>query len=152
MFHVKVELMAQSSIGQAVWTCAHTSWIDGTNLSSENNWPTSRLNAPVKVKRCKQILLFIAMHYWGYSSWEVKGQWWHLLNEDICSRCPYCTGTSSLICSLIPRFPPSLGMRPLYFLIIHTVLLAVATPNNQGFCFCATVLLCVFTMQWFLSN
>ena len=38
-----------------------------TNLSSENNLPMFRLNAPVvirvKVKRYKQMLLFIAMHY-----------------------------------------------------------------------------------------
>ena len=27
----------------------------------------------VKVKRCEQTLLFIAMHYWGYTSLEVKG-------------------------------------------------------------------------------
>ena len=50
-----------------------------TNLSSENNLPTFRLNAPVviraKVKRCEQTLLFIAMHYWGYTSLEVKGRW-----------------------------------------------------------------------------
>ena len=36
-----------------------------TNLSSENNWLTFRLNAPVvisaKVKKCEQMLLFIAM-------------------------------------------------------------------------------------------
>ena len=48
-----------------------------TNLSSENKfW----LNAPVvnraKVKKCEQTLLFIAMHYWGYMSLDVKGQWW----------------------------------------------------------------------------
>ena len=49
-----------------------------TNLSSENNLQTFRLNAPVvirvKVKRCKQTLLFIAMHYWGYTSLEVRGR------------------------------------------------------------------------------
>ena len=41
-----------------------------------------QLNAPVviraKVKKCKQTLLFIAMHYWGCTSLEVKG-WWGLL-------------------------------------------------------------------------
>ena len=40
------------------------------------------LNAPVviraKVKKCEQTLLFIAMHYWGYTSLEVEG-WWGLL-------------------------------------------------------------------------
>ena len=54
-----------------------------TNLSSGNNLPTFWLNAPVvirvKVKRCKQMLLFIPMHYWGYMSLEVKGQWGLLL-------------------------------------------------------------------------
>ena len=49
-----------------------------TNLSSENNLPTFRLNAPViiraKVKKCEQTMLFIAMHYWGYTSLEVKGR------------------------------------------------------------------------------
>ena len=37
-----------------------------TNLSSENNLPTFRLNAPViiqaKVKKCEPTLVFIAMH------------------------------------------------------------------------------------------
>ena len=41
-----------------------------------------KLNAPVviraKVKKCKQTLLFIAMHYWGCTSLEVKG-WCGLL-------------------------------------------------------------------------
>ena len=50
-----------------------------TNLSSENNLPTFRLNDPVviraKVKKCEQTLLFVAMHYWGYTSLEVKGRW-----------------------------------------------------------------------------
>ena len=47
-----------------------------TNLSSENNLPTVRLNAPgvtrVKVKKCEQTLLSIAIHYWGYTSWRSK--------------------------------------------------------------------------------
>ena len=50
-----------------------------TNLSSGNNLPMFQLNVPViiraKVKRCKQRLLFMAMHYWGYRSLEVKGRW-----------------------------------------------------------------------------
>ena len=48
-------------------------------LSAKNNLPIFRLNAPVviraKVKKCEQILPFIAMHYWGYMSLEVKSQW-----------------------------------------------------------------------------
>ena len=48
-----------------------------TNYSSQNNLPKFRLNAPViiraKVKRCEQTLLFIAIHYWGYTSLKVKG-------------------------------------------------------------------------------
>ena len=54
-----------------------------TNFSLENNLPTFRLNAPVviraKVKKYEQKLQFIAMHYWGYTSLEVKGQWGFLL-------------------------------------------------------------------------
>ena len=54
-----------------------------TNLSLENNLLTFWLNAPViirvKVKRCKQTLLFTVMHYWGYTSLEVKGRWQLLL-------------------------------------------------------------------------
>ena len=51
-----------------------------TNLRSENNLPTLQLNAPVvirvKVKRCEQMLLFIAMHYWGYmSSYFPSSSW-----------------------------------------------------------------------------
>ena len=42
-----------------------------------------RLNASVvimaKVKEVRTALLFIAMHYWGYTSLEVKGQWGLLL-------------------------------------------------------------------------
>ena len=56
--------------------------LSGINLSSEKNLPTFQLNAPVvirlKVKRCEQMLLFIAMHYWGCMPLEVKG-WWGLL-------------------------------------------------------------------------
>ena len=52
--------------------------LSGTNMSSENNLPTFLLNAPVvirvKVKRCEKMLLFIAMHYRGYTSLVVKGQ------------------------------------------------------------------------------
>ena len=40
--------------------------------------PTFQLNAPVvfraKVKKCETMLLFIAMHYRGYMSLEVKGR------------------------------------------------------------------------------
>ena len=47
-----------------------------TNFSSENNLLTFQLNATIviraKVKRCEQTLLFIAMHYLGYTSLEVK--------------------------------------------------------------------------------
>ena len=54
-----------------------------TNFSSENNLLTFRLNAPViirvKVKRCEQTLLFIVVHYWGWTSLEVKGRWELLL-------------------------------------------------------------------------
>ena len=54
-----------------------------TNFSSKNNLPTFQLNAPVviraKERRCEQTLLFIAMHYWGYTSLEVKGRWGLLL-------------------------------------------------------------------------
>ena len=32
-----------------------------------------------KWKKCEQTLLFIAIHYWGYTSLEVKGQWRLLL-------------------------------------------------------------------------
>ena len=56
-----------------------------TKFSSENNLPMFRLNAAViirvKVKRCEQTLLFIAMHYWGYTSSEVR------VGED-CSSLP----------------------------------------------------------------
>ena len=49
------------------------------SLSLENNLPTFWLSVPVvirvKAKKCEQMLLFIAMHYWGYTSPEVKGQW-----------------------------------------------------------------------------
>ena len=49
-----------------------------TNLKSENNLPTFRLNAPVvfsvEVKKYKQMLLFIAIYYQGYTSLEVKGR------------------------------------------------------------------------------
>ena len=42
-----------------------------TNFSLENNLPTFRLNAPViiraKVKRCEQMLLFIAVY--PHSAW-----------------------------------------------------------------------------------
>ena len=55
----------------------------GTNLSLQNNLPTFRLNGQVvigvKVKRCKQTLLFIVMHYWRYTLLEVKGRWGLLL-------------------------------------------------------------------------
>ena len=54
-----------------------------TNLSSENILSTIRLNAPVvikaKVKRCEQTLLFIPMHYWGYTSLE---DWGYTSLED----------------------------------------------------------------------
>ena len=54
-----------------------------TNLSSENNLLMFRLNAPVviraKVKEVWTALLFIAMHYRGYTSLEVKGRWGLLL-------------------------------------------------------------------------
>ena len=59
----------------------HLLWrrLSVTNYSSENNLPMFRLNAPVvirvKVKRCEQMLLFIAIHCWGYTSSEVKGRW-----------------------------------------------------------------------------
>ena len=47
--------------------CLNEEKVIVTNFSSENNLPMFRLNAPVvirvKVKRCKQTLLFIAMHY-----------------------------------------------------------------------------------------
>ena len=49
-----------------------------TNLSLENNLLMFRLNAPVviraKVKEVRTALLFIAMHYRGYTSLEVKGR------------------------------------------------------------------------------
>ena len=52
--------------------------LSATNLSSDNNVLTFRLNAAVifrvKVKKCKQTFLFIAMHYWGYTLLEVKGR------------------------------------------------------------------------------
>ena len=41
-------------------TCRHFNWM----LQSSSGW---------KWKKCEQMLLFIAMHYWGYTSWEVKG-------------------------------------------------------------------------------
>ena len=51
-----------------------------TNYSWENNLPTFRLQMfQAKVKRCEQLLLFIYMHYWGYTSLEVKGRCWLLL-------------------------------------------------------------------------
>ena len=61
-------------------------WREGyllPTLARKITLPTFRLNAPVvfraKVKRCEQTLLFIAMHYWGYTSLEVKGRWGLLL-------------------------------------------------------------------------
>ena len=61
-----------------------------TNFSSENNLPMFRLNAAViirvKVKRCEQTLLFIAMHYWGYMSLEVKCRWGLLLPASTSQR------------------------------------------------------------------
>ena len=48
------------------------------NLSLGINLLTFWLNASIviqsKVKKCEQTLLFIAMHYWGYTSLEVKGR------------------------------------------------------------------------------
>ena len=53
--------------------------LPGTNLSSENNLLTFRINAlviiRVKVKKCEQTLLFIAKLYWGEMSLEVKSRW-----------------------------------------------------------------------------
>ena len=72
----------QTFSGSSVGFCINEDNLSVTNLSSENNSPTFRLNAPVviraKVKRSEQTLLFIAMHYWGYTSLEVKG-WGRLL-------------------------------------------------------------------------
>ena len=34
-----------------------------------------QLSSGRKWKKCEQMLPFIAMHYWGYTSLEVKGQW-----------------------------------------------------------------------------
>ena len=69
-----------------------------TNLSLENNLPTFGLNAPVvireKVKRCEQMFLFIAMHYCGYMSLEVKG-WWGLFLPPCLITVIQLSGTSS---------------------------------------------------------
>jgi len=46
-------------------TCQRFDWM--LQLSSGRKW-----------KKCVQTLLFIAIHYWGYTSLEVKG-WWGLL-------------------------------------------------------------------------
>ena len=60
-----------------LYTCKWRMRLSVTNFTLENNLPTFWLNAPVviraKVKKCEQTLLFIAMHYWGYTSLEVKG-------------------------------------------------------------------------------
>ena len=48
-----------------------------------------------KVKRCEQTLLFIAMHYWGYTSLEVKGRWGLLLPPCLLITAVQQPGTSS---------------------------------------------------------
>ena len=57
----------QTFSGFSVGFCINEEKLPVTNLSSENNSPTFRLNAPIviraKVKRSEQTLLFIAMHY-----------------------------------------------------------------------------------------
>ena len=73
------------NLEETMWYCIHHGVLKElipmkrrlsvTNFSLENILPMFWLNAPViiraKVKRCE---LFIAMHYWGYTSLEVKGR------------------------------------------------------------------------------
>ena len=69
------------------------------NLGRKNNLPIFRLNASLviraKVKRCKQMLLFIAMHYQGYTSLKVKGRWGLLLPPCLLITVVQQPGTSS---------------------------------------------------------
>ena len=81
---VKITLLYTLSV--AVYSCIQLYlWREGCliNLSLKNSLPMFRLNAPViigaKVKKCEQTLPFIAAHYWGYTSFEVKGRWGLLL-------------------------------------------------------------------------
>ena len=48
-----------------------------------------------KWRRCKQTLLFIAIHYWGYTSLKVKGWWGLLLPPCILITAIQHPGTSS---------------------------------------------------------
>ena len=66
---------------------------------SVTNFSTCRLYAPVvirvKVKRCEQTLLFVAMHYWGYTSLEVRGRWGLFLPPCLLITAIQQPGTSS---------------------------------------------------------
>jgi len=63
-------------------TCRRFNWM--LQSSSGQKW-----------KKCVQTLLFIAIHYWGYTSLEVKGQWGLLLPPCLLITAVQQPGTSS---------------------------------------------------------
>ena len=91
--------------------------ISVTNLSSESNFDwILQSSSGWKWKKCKLMLLFIAMHYWGYTSLEIKGWWgnddvhgscWSSNSVDSCPQQSTWDWRSIWICAMSKKSPPS---------------------------------------------
>ena len=105
-------------------------------LQSSSGW---------KWKKCETTLLFIAMHYWGYTSLEVKGRWGLLLPPCLLITAVQQPGTSS---------PPSWLKRSSIGGLLHQQLLSSAMVQYGGLLPVDRVVVLphVFRYSWLLHH